>query len=124
MAYEVEFTPEGYVRVRVHGEDSPADMVERIDRIVGDDRWRPGSAVLIDLREASTATFSNEDLRAMTDYHTLISEKLGPCRLAFVSSGGPVYGVTRMWEAHGETSLGIEIQAFEDPDEAVQWLTS
>jgi len=122
MPYELDFESHPFVRVRVHGVDTLSDMVERIRRVVSHPSWRPGRGVLIDMREASTASFSNEELHKIHDMHAIMKEAMGDSKLALVASVGPAFGVARMWEGLAESGLQVSVSAFDNCEDAEVWL--
>ena len=90
--------------------------------IVGDPRFEPDFAVLIDCRTA-TLTPTIEDVRGVVDFISLHRSVLGQARWGVVVDRPSGYGMARMAEAFALIS-DIDLRAFYTPDEALAWFTS
>jgi hypothetical protein len=119
MPYEYAVDPERrVVRVRMWGGLTKAEILAVAQEMIEDPRISPGFLQLIDLREASSAAISAEQLRQIA------ATKLDPVsRRAFVTPDALTYGFARMFESFRVVNQAPEqIAVFENLQAAEAWL--
>jgi hypothetical protein len=88
--------------------------------VLADPQFRSGSGFLVDCR---TATLAPEiaDVRGVVDFLSAHSPALGRSRWAVVVEQPAGYGMARMASIRADAA-GLELQAFENIEEARAWL--
>jgi len=119
MSYEYAVdTRQRLVRVRMWGPITRPEIMAVVKEMVGDARIGPDFGQLIDVRDVSTATLSNDDLRQIA------GSDLDPvARRAFVVSEDATYGLARMFGSLREGRGAPErIAVFTNIYDADAWL--
>ncbi|MEO7271321.1 MAG: hypothetical protein ABIX28_23060 [Vicinamibacterales bacterium] len=112
------------VRVAMLDASAPAEVVDLWARILQDPAYRSGFDFLID-RRALTAPPRADTMRALAAFAREYSRRLGPCRMAIVTTA--VTGQWSPWRT-GATLLAhyarITLELFDDYEAAEDWLAS
>ena len=120
MPFELRVNPgEFLARVRGWGKDDFASTSEAMRRLGEDPRLLPGMPVLMDVRELDylatppeVASFAAPD--AMPAF-------FAGHRVAFIARRGAQFGVAKAFADKSERA-GSEMEAFAEPDLALEWL--
>ena len=84
---------------------------------------RPSKNVLWDVRNASMAPISNEDIQSIVKYLKQHGEVRTGGKSAIVASEDFNYGITRMIKTYSEIDkISFTMNVFRSMEEAVQWL--
>jgi hypothetical protein len=110
----------GIVNTTIEGRVSTDELIEKLTGFLNRPDFTQGLNGLADLRYSDMDTKAIDVERVaklMVDYR----EKIGPSKTAVVVSRKVIFGMTRMFQAFSEQS-SIEVEIFEDIDEARRWL--
>lgn len=122
MTYSFRFQPElNLVLVVFNGVIPPAEESEAFKAVMGDDRFRPNSKVLVD-RSASKMEVSTEDVQPHINLVREHQDRLGKPRVAVVAERGYDFGMMRMLEMQADDSIDHDLCVFRTVDDACSWL--
>ena len=109
----------GLITVSIAGQVQSDDLAKIATAIYSDPAYKDGLNLLIDSRN-STANLSASEIRARA---VLLKTLVGgrPLRIAFVVTGSLRFGLARMICIYAQMD-GLNIQPFEDIEEAIGWL--
>lgn len=103
-----------------HGLITQADILGQLTACFGDG-WTRNS--LWDLREASLAALSTNDVRALAQSAVTLARKDTGVKNAWVAVADADYGLCRMSEMLAD-GAGLSLAVFHDYGEAVRWVTT
>jgi hypothetical protein len=101
------------------------DMLSMWKRVLGDDKWMPGTTILVDNRLIKPSYTYNASPKAVTEMLAAKSSKLGPARVAIIMplDANDVY--MREFEKLVNSMLsGINLQYFYSDVSALNWIYS
>ncbi|MBU0480422.1 MAG: hypothetical protein KKG47_04915 [Proteobacteria bacterium] len=109
-------------RVTVQGEDTFLNRIGRLNEIISNPRWRPGSNVLEDCRGITLMDMDINEIFSITDIHAIKDAAIGKGKLAIVTNMGTVGSILQMWKSNTEERVSQEIRVFHDIESAEGWL--
>lgn len=124
MEWRVEFDlAADLIRVRAWGTASVEGFIGYSRALSQDPRWRPGLALLVDLRDLDLTPMRSSDIDRLVLFQKTYSDRAAQGPIATVVSRAVDYGIVRMWEAYIAGS-GRNHHLATDLEEALAWLWS
>jgi hypothetical protein len=122
MSYQFEIDrTRGVVLFSARGVFTPEELFSCIREVLAHPEFEPGYDHLVDLREVEQFPASGEEMRQRVASDWAMGERIGDAKIALVSSGLEVYGMTRMYQIlAGEAPF--QVRAFVRMAEARSWL--
>ena len=123
MPIETSIDPDrGLITHVASGDVTPEEIARAADRTLADPDFEPGMDALVDLRDASLAALTSDDLRDMVRHaRSRIPRRGSGFRAAWVAPRDLEFGLVRMLEVFME-DLPSEHRLFRDINEARRWL--
>ena len=106
----------------VHGDFSFEEIVETLERNLGDPRWRPGFSVFSD-HTAVGEPITPTQARRMVARLEALSDLLRGSRWAIVTTKLASYSMMKVIAVMAER-VPMQIEVFTSHDEAEEWLTA
>ena len=110
------------VRVVYSGKFNADDCIRMLDALVSDARWRPGTPILADHREADLTGLDEPTMGRIRIHHALLAGRIGRGRVVFLMRPGRNFGFARQYEMTSESSLPSMMMVFDDEAAALRWL--
>jgi hypothetical protein len=121
MSIAVQFYLETHVVcLRTSGEVSPRVAQTTLTALFKNPEFRPGMAIVWDLRRGGLKLFTEESIRATVEFVAQRLATRGHGKGALVVSQQVDYGIGRMFEAYTD-QVPAELRVFRDFDEAMGW---
>lgn len=102
------------------GDSSFAEWSATMLKVLADPLYCPGFNFLSDRRQ-QTSVPTTEFAKGASVFLQLHSAEMGHCKWAAVSNNSAIYGMQRMFSIYSEMQ-GIQAQAFNDYEEALEWV--
>jgi hypothetical protein len=121
MDLELKFDKESDVcRVYIVGVVNIDKILAQLPGFLAHEDFVPGMAVIFDLREASMAETSVNQMQKAGAEHRLVADRRGMAKVAAVAASDLDFGILRMYEVHAQ-SPNIEFCVFREMEEAEKW---
>lgn len=122
MPIEIRWEPQ-HVVARATGEVSAHELALASLAITTDARHRPGTATLLDLRDALLAGIDGEALRRLTVHVAALPDRRGDRTALLVAPGRAAdYGKARWWTGLVARADGVTRAVFTSEEQALAWL--
>jgi hypothetical protein len=125
MNWQIDHSPlPDYIRAALDGKPTLEDYQTFWSEIIGSENWRPGTAILKDIRNREPlGTDGYEIVRGIAEYLTSEKDRVGKSMLAIVANAHDGYSYGRVLEyAVRIRNSGMLIRTFGDESSAIQWL--
>jgi hypothetical protein len=108
------------VFITTAGDSGLSEWTDVMNAILADSLYRPGFNFLSDRRQQSNVP-AKEFAKAAADFLKQHAGQMGQFRWATLSDNPAVYGMQRMFTIFSEMR-GVTAKAFDDYEEACEWL--
>jgi hypothetical protein len=123
MPIDTRIDPDGGLRVHsLNGRLQFEEVRDTLEELYSSPDFDPAMNALWDVRDASTADISLEDVRKIAQLVSGRRPKEGLSRVALVVSRDVDFGLARMYEMKLEDVAHSEVRVFRDIEEALTWL--
>ncbi len=109
--------------VDCEGEFTAVDCNSMQDELLSQNDWLPGTGILLDYRDANFAGVRLSELERVGLYHSQLSPRWGPSRMALLMKPGRDFGLARQYELLHESAVSTAMMVFLTTEEAIDWLT-
>ena len=123
MKYEVRYDDE-FFEVTTHGDAEPGGFEEFIDLLLGHEKWKPGTAFLVDHSELNAGPLTVAEVHNIADMCVRRRAQFGRARCALLVRRDLEYGLARMWEVFVEGKWDVTANLFRSRNEAILWLNN
>ena len=114
----------GLIEIKISGAANPMMYSDALDALFIQDKWKPGTPILLDETEMDASLLTVNDVRTIAEICIRRSTEFGPARCAIFVSRDLEYGMNRMWMVFVEGKWEVVVDLFRSRDEAIAWLTA
>jgi hypothetical protein len=114
---------DGIFEVKTSGDAEFGKFRDILETLVTHEKWKPGSAFLINHTELNASPLTIDDMRNIAKLNGLYSTKIGQSKCAHLLARDLEYGLARMWQAYVENEWEVTEKLFKSRDEAIVWLS-
>ncbi|MBU8871871.1 MAG: hypothetical protein KOO60_13475 [Gemmatimonadales bacterium] len=111
-----------FFEIKVSGEAELSKYGDFLDALIGHDKWKPGTPVLVDEMELDTSPLTVGNVQQIADMCGQRRAELGPAKCALLAGRDLEFGMIRMWGVFVEGKWDIVSDLFTVREEAIGWL--
>ena len=124
MAWKIDSTDSGMVRVKMSGPFSPADFNMMLDELVALKYLRPGTPILFDNQYVDLRDLDHGGLEELSSIFLSKEKSLAFSKVAVLMAGPDTLRLGRQFELMTESKTQAVLDVFLDEQKAVDWLLS
>jgi hypothetical protein len=113
-----------FFEIKIVGLANPKIYADSLDSLFMQDKWKPGSPLLLDETEMDASQIPVGDVERIAKISALRKTEFGASRCALVVSRDLEYGMNRMWMVFVENKWDVMVELFRSREEAIAWLTA
>ena len=123
MQFNIRYSG-NFFETKIVGLANPKIYADLLDALFMQDKWKPGSSVLIDETEMDASQIPVSDVERIAKICAQRKTEFGASRCALIVSRKLEYGMNRMWMVFVEDKWDVTVELFRSRDEAIAWLTA
>jgi hypothetical protein len=121
MKYEVHYH-DGFFEIEAYGNAEPVRFREVLDLLLAHEKWKPGTAILLNNSELNAGPLTVSDIYYMAGSFVRSRVQLGQARMAILVARELEYGMARMRMGFVEGKWDVIENVFRSRNEAISWL--
>ena len=111
-----------FFEVKIHADAERSGFAKLIDELLGHEKWKPGSAFLVNQAELNARPLTVGDLYFIAELCKIWRTQFGQARCAILVARDLEFGLTRMWEVFVEGNWDATADVFRSRAKAISWL--
>jgi len=124
MTYQIRYIKSANCyRVKTKGQMTGHAFVRMARDLLKQPKFSPGSPVFFDHRQLDFTQTELRDITRIRDFHKAHEEKIGGGRSAMVLAKGATASWQALWAQGQKIKTANQVRIFEDPNEALAWLS-